>query len=113
MAGVSNFAQELLSEVMFLIDGWVIYHLALFQPYFVKGYNRCRFAKLKNPADLCASLRFVQYTFCEPSVTQIQVSAEVSAFWGFLGYFKVGARLYEVSIPSTLHYIVLAVVMRI
>ena len=27
----------------------------------------------------------------------------------FLGYFGVGARLYEVSIPSTLHYIVLGV----
>nr|DAI33214.1 MAG TPA: hypothetical protein [Caudoviricetes sp.] len=50
---------------MILIDRWVIYHLALFRAYFVKGYNRCRFAKLKNPADLCAPLRFVQYTFCE------------------------------------------------
>lgn len=33
----------------------------------------------------------------------------MSGFLAFLGYFEVGARLYEVSIPSTLYYIVVLI----
>ena len=33
----------------------------------------------------------------------------MSGILGFLGYFEVGARLCEVSIPSTLHYLVVLV----
>lgn len=87
---------------MILINRWVIYHLALFQPYFVKGYNRCRFAKLKNPADLCALLRFIQYTFCEVSGASVGITIYNESFLVFLGYFGVGARLYEVSMQGTL-----------
>ena len=94
---------------MIFIDRWVIYHLALFWAYFVKGYNRCRFAKLKNPADLCAPLTSYNTHFAKyepPLVGQLYIMSGILAF---LGYFEVGARLYEVSIHSTLQYIVVLI----
>ena len=75
-----------MSEVRFFRGRWVIYHLALFWAYFVKGYNRCRFAKLKNIADLCALLGFVQYTFYE--VSGASVGSTIYNEWDF-GVFGV------------------------
>ena len=85
-----------------------MYHLALLQPYFVKGYNRCRFAKLKNTADFCALLRFVQSSFCEVFGASVERNIYNEWYFGVFGVFlrwvldcaNRRARRY-LAIPST------------